>query len=197
MAALIHLNGTPGIGKSTIARRYVDDHPGVLNCDVDVLRSLIGGWERDFAAAGALIRPAALAMISAYLHAGHDVVFPQMPTEPAEVTRFENTARGAGAEFLERWLTDDPGAAVERFYRRGQDAPHDPWHAHVQRVVDADGGRAALSRHRDDLDRLLGQRPRAVVVASREGDPDSTYRDLLATLPKHKARRPIARPGPG
>ncbi|MCW2832638.1 MAG: hypothetical protein JWN68_591 [Nocardioides sp.] len=69
MARLIHLNGPPGIGKSTLARRYVADHPGVLNCDIDVLRTLIGGWEGDFGTAGALIRPSALAMIGAYLAA--------------------------------------------------------------------------------------------------------------------------------
>lgn len=78
MSRLIHLNGPPGIGKSTLARRYVADHRGVLNCDVDVLRTLIGGWQSDFQAAGALIRPAALAMIRAYLDNGHDVVLPQM-----------------------------------------------------------------------------------------------------------------------
>lgn len=43
VSRLIHLNGPPGIGKSTLARRYVDAHPGVLNCDIDVLRTLIGG----------------------------------------------------------------------------------------------------------------------------------------------------------
>lgn len=51
MSRLIHLNGPPGIGKSTLARRYVSEHPGVLNCDIDVLRTFIGGWEDDFAGA--------------------------------------------------------------------------------------------------------------------------------------------------
>ena len=52
MARLLHLNGPPGIGKSTLARRYAAEHHGVLNCDIDVLRTLIGGWEDDFAGAG-------------------------------------------------------------------------------------------------------------------------------------------------
>lgn len=55
---LLHLNGPPGVGKSTLARRYVRDNPGVLDCDVDVLRTLIGGWDRDFLGAGARQRPA-------------------------------------------------------------------------------------------------------------------------------------------
>jgi hypothetical protein len=47
------LAGAPGIGRSTLAGRYVADHPGVLNCDIDVLRTLIGGWGADFAEAWA------------------------------------------------------------------------------------------------------------------------------------------------
>jgi hypothetical protein len=45
---LIHLNGPPGIGKSTIAQLYVDEHPGTLNLDIDRVRCLIGGWRDDF-----------------------------------------------------------------------------------------------------------------------------------------------------
>ena len=107
MTRLIHLNGPPGIGKSTIARRYVDEHPGVLNCDIDVLRTFIGGWASDFVGAGSLLRPVALAMIEAHLQNGHDVVLPQMLFDPAELTRFEACADNAGAEFVERFLMDD------------------------------------------------------------------------------------------
>lgn len=182
MASLLHLNGPPGIGKSTIARRYADEHPGVLNCDVDVLRSLIGGWAQDFAEAGALIRPAAIAMIGAYLASGHDVVFPQMLLDPGEVARFEDCAVGAGAQFVERWLMDDPDASVARFYRRGQDEPQDPWHTQVRDIVTANGGRRALAGYHSDLERLLAQRPSAVVVDSIDGDIEATYQLLLATL---------------
>jgi hypothetical protein len=87
VSRLIHLNGPPGIGKSTLARRYVADHAGVLNCDIDMLRTLVGGWASDFPGAGALIRPAALAMIEAYLASGHDVVLPQMLADPAELVK--------------------------------------------------------------------------------------------------------------
>src|SRR5436305_7986509 len=129
VAALIHLEGAPGIGKSTIARRYVAEHPGVLNCDIDVLRTLIGGWSEDFVRAGALIRPAALAMIEAYLAGGGDVVLPQLIANPAEIERFEGCARTAGAQFIERVLMADVDQAVARFNHRGEGHPEDPWHA--------------------------------------------------------------------
>jgi predicted kinase len=47
MARLIHLNGRPGVGKSTVARLYAAEHPGTL-LDVDLVVSMIGGWRESF-----------------------------------------------------------------------------------------------------------------------------------------------------
>lgn len=182
MAQLLLLNGPPGIGKSTIARRYAADRPGVLVCDVDVLRTMISGWQDDFAGAGALIRPVALAMIRTYLEGGHDVVLPQLLMDPAEVARFEACAAQAGAAFVERFLMDDVAAAVARFGRRGADSPDDPWHDHVRRIVADEGGEEALAGWHADLERLLAERPAAQVIHSAEGDVEATYRALLASL---------------
>jgi hypothetical protein len=181
MSRLIHLNGPPGIGKSTLARRYVDEHPGVLNCDVDVLRTLIGGWQDDWLFAGRLVRPAALAMIEAYLGQGHDVVFPQMLVDPVELTRFEEAATRAGAELVARFLVDSEASAVARFHRRGE-GEADPWHDRVRRIVAAEGGDEVLVDYHNGLERLRSARPDAVVVESREGEVDATYRALVATL---------------
>lgn len=182
MARLIHLNGPPGIGKSTLARRYVDERPGVLNCDVDVLRTLIGGWQADFQAAGALIRPAALAMISAYLKQGRDVVFPQMLVDPRELAKFERCAHEVGAQFVECMLTDTQVAAVERFHRRGQDSAEDPWHTHVRAIVEQLGGDEFLTRCYAGLRALIDQRSTVVTVTSVEGRIDETYRTFVAAV---------------
>lgn len=182
MSRLIHLNGPPGIGKSTLARRFVDAHPGVLNCDVDVLRTLIGGWRGDFPRAGALIRPAALAMIEAYLGEGNDVVFPQMLIDPAELARFEAAATNVGAQFVERVLMDTRDASVARFHRRGHGEPDDPWHEQVRAIVAAEGGDAVITRSHAALERLLADRSDAVLIASSEGAIEQTYRSLMASL---------------
>ncbi|HEU4568089.1 MAG TPA: GNAT family N-acetyltransferase [Marmoricola sp.] len=185
-ARLIHLNGPPGIGKSTLARRYVAEHPGTLNCDVDVLRSLVGGWQQDFDTAGALIRPAAIAMIGAYLASGHDVVFPQMLVDPGELARFEAAATEAGADVVEVMLMDSASASLQRFHRRGGE---DPWHDQVREIVAGLGGDDLLLRSHQGLQVLAAQRPTVTVLTSVEGDEDATYRALLAALapagPRH------------
>ena len=181
MSRLIHLNGPPGIGKSTLARRYVEEHPGVLDCDIDVLRTLIGGWEDDFRRAGSLVRPAALAMIEAYLAAGSDVVLPQMLLDPRELARFEAAATRAGAAYVERVLMDSRDASVARFHRRGA-GEADPWHDTVRRIVEAGGGDRELRRCHEALERLLVERPAAVRIESTEGDAAATYHRLVRSL---------------
>jgi predicted kinase len=81
---LILLNGPPGCGKSTLARRYVEDHPLALNLDIDRIRDLLGRWPDHPHQAGLAARAIALAAARAHLRAGHDVMIPQyvgvMPT---------------------------------------------------------------------------------------------------------------------
>ncbi|HVQ88783.1 MAG TPA: AAA family ATPase [Actinomycetes bacterium] len=183
MARLIHLNGPPGIGKSTISRMYADAHTGVLNLDIDMLRTLIGGWQRDFEHAGELIRPAALAMIAGYLPTGNDVVLPSLLVRLDELQRFESAAVEVGAEFQEIFLMDSKARCLSRFHMRGvngQDA--DPWHNQVRALVESQGGDDVLAQYYDDLVALIAKREKAIVIETTVGCIDQTYSAVLNAL---------------
>lgn len=178
MATLIHLNGAPGVGKSTVAERYVAEHAGVLNCDVDRLRCFVGGWQDAFEVTGAIIRPVAMAMIRAHLDGGHDVVLPQMLASEDERAKFRAVATESGHEYVHILLQAPPGEARARFYGRRED---DSLHAVIRAVVDDEGGAAAI----DDLDRRLAQMAASAqdaLCVDAGADIERTYRAVVAVV---------------
>lgn len=188
MPRLIHLNGPPGIGKSTLARLYVDAHPGVLNLDIDQVRAMIGGWRDRFAETGEIVRPVALSMARAHLRAGRDVIMPQFLARLSEIERFEAVARDSGAVFCEVVLMDTKQRSLERFNRRGEDDEL-PWHRQVQEIVERSGGQALLAEGYDRLTSTLTARPDAIVIPSAAGAIRPTYEALAAILdPKPEPR---------
>jgi predicted kinase len=178
---LIHVNGPPGIGKSTIAELYVDDHPETLNLDIDQVRRLIGGWREDFLAAGELVRPLALVMADTHLSAGHDVVMPQYLGRLSEIERFEAVALANQSLFCEVVLWDGKDRCVERFVERGDDAEH-PWHREVALIVERSGGRQHLAECHDQLSEVIQARPAATIVQSKPGAIQATYQSVIAAL---------------
>ncbi|MEV6282893.1 AAA family ATPase [Kribbella sp. NPDC051770] len=176
MPRLIHLNGPPGIGKSTLAALYADRAPGILNLDVDVVHRLVGGWADENNRTWDLVWPVVHAMAATHLGGGHDVVVPQYHARPDEIATLEGLAHRHQASFHEVILLDGREAAAERFARRAG-ATDDPWirHHHLSR--------ARLDALYDDLLRLSEARPDAVVVPSTADAVEATYELLLAKLP--------------
>jgi predicted kinase len=188
MPRLIHLNGPPAIGKSTLAQRYVDQHAGVLNLDIDLVRRLIGGWREDFSASGRLVRPVALSMARAHLQGGHDVVMPQYLGQLSEIEKFEAAARESQAQFVEVFLMNTKAQCLRRFAERSR-AATEPWHREVNDLVASSGGMPMLGQMHDQLTELMELRPDAVVVRSGEGAVERTYLTLLRALGGDIAQR--------
>jgi predicted kinase len=173
---VLHLNGPPGVGKSTLARRWADEHAGTLLLDVDELRTWVSGWREDFAETGARIRPVALAALAAYVAAGGDVVLPQLIANSAELARFEAAARSAGGRFVEVFLETEE--LETRFAARERDRP---WLEAVHELVEQ-APPDHLRRYADRLDALAAARPDAVRLSTATGDVDGAYAALVAAV---------------
>lgn len=181
MSRLILLNGPPGVGKSTLARRYADEHPLVLNLDVDRVRDLVGGWRTAPHAAGLLAREIALAAARVHLGAGHDVVVPQFLGRLAFIEQLERLAGEVGADFHEIVLLDGKTAMLRRFERRGRESA-EAAHQDAWAQLERDGGLAELSAMYDRLLSVLAVRPGARTVRCAEGAEDVAYRELVRLL---------------
>jgi predicted kinase len=164
---LILLNGPPACGKSTLAQRYIEDHPLALNLDIDRIGQLIGGWHTDRHATGTLARAAALAAARVHLAAGHDVVIPQFVGRPAFLEAVARLARESGADFHEVVLLDAKDNAMRRFAARPTSAAVEPM---------------ALAAMYDDLLAVIAVRPGAKIVSTVDGEEDRAYQDFLACL---------------
>lgn len=136
MPTLLHLNGPSGVGKSTLARAHAAAHPGTLVCDIDELRSWVSGWADDFVGTGEAVRSSALALLTAYLRTGRDVVLPQLIVTPAQVERFEAAAAEAGATYAGVVLDVAPDVLLHRLHAR----PDTPVTAVISRIIEERGG---------------------------------------------------------
>jgi len=178
MSRLIHLNGPSRVGKSTLARRYADEHPGCLRLDLDMLTGLIGGWRQDFSAALDMARPLGWAMATRHLQDGYDVVVPQLVTSHDTVPGPDDVARKAGAAYIEVALLVD---VDEHLLRLRSNQPGNDVEALSQGFLE-DPESNLVSRIRQHLAEYLVGRPETIQLDTTGVGRDATYERLLEVL---------------
>jgi predicted kinase len=176
---LLLLNGAPGVGKSTLARRYVDDHPLALLLEVDGIRTALGRWD-EVEGSRLAARRLAAAMAEAHLRDGHDVVVPQFLGRLPFIDTLDAIAQQTGSSFREVILGADDDAIVERFRARRSDLAA-MGHAHPQADVDARDIAREIAAAQRSLDVVRAARPGTILVAATR-DADATYRALSAVV---------------
>lgn len=171
---LVLLNGPPAVGKSTLARRYADDHPLTLVLEIDAVRALLGTWLEEWERSGPAARRIALAMARAHLEAGHDVIVPQLLTRRAFVDELQATTEASGATFFEFALIDARETVLERLEQRSE-----PGDAFSARALMEKQGNAPGDAY-DGFVAALHDRPDAIVIH----DPlsEAAYESLLRFL---------------
>lgn len=170
MPKLVLLNGPPAVGKSTVARRYADEHPLTLVLEIDVVRGLLGAWLDDPQRSGWAARMIALAMARTHLEAGQDVIVPQLLTRREFVEMLRETTEAAGAAFYEVALMDPRDVVLARLEQRRETGGFS-----ARALMERQGNTPGQTY--DSFVAALAERPDAIVI----DDPlsDEAYERLV------------------
>jgi predicted kinase len=172
---LIHLNGAAGIGKDTIAQRYIDDNPLALCIRSDELIVQLGQWQDNYDPARHLAFDLLLQMAATHLRAGHDVIVPHLLTDLEEAEALEKVAQDQHVQFVEIVLSAGREDALERVFARGtRGEPGAP------PLTQAD--RPEFEELYDNVQVAVGKRPQAVIVNSVRDDIDDTYKQVVKAI---------------
>jgi predicted kinase len=179
---LIHVNGAPGMGKSSLARRWVADNPLTLLLEIDEIRAALGGWE-DVPESRLIARDLAVALAEAHLGAGRDVVVPQYVGRNEFIATLEGSARGVGAVFVEVLMDAPVVVAVNRFNtRRGHLRARGQ--RHTEGEVPDELVEAAVEDARERLAQVAVARG-GVIQIRADRSLEDTYAELLAAFRDH------------
>jgi AAA domain-containing protein len=177
---LIHLNGPSRVGKSTLARRYADEHPGTLTLDLDLLAGLIGGWKEDFSAALKVARGHGRELATRHLRSGYDVILPQLVTiydhdpDPA----FEIAAGTADATYIQVALMVDDQEHLQRLHGK---RPTTEVEARIQTALENPES-DLVQKIRRHLNDYLAKRPHTIRLDTTGLGEDASYEGLLKVL---------------
>jgi chloramphenicol 3-O-phosphotransferase len=181
IARLILVNGPPASGKSTLARRYVDDHDGAALVEVDTLQMTLPNWEKDEATRLAAAELAGAAIVE-HLGAGRDVVMAQYFGPLGYIVLLEDVAREHGATFVEVILATGATIAIDRFRARRRAMAERGERNPERDIADADVETFILDAV-ERLTQLPTARPESrVIPVDLEASEDEVYRRLRSVL---------------
>lgn len=116
---LLLINGPVSVGKTTIAQRYVQDHPLALILSADEFVGSMGHW-LEMEEEAQLLALKYIGLVAAeHLRAGYHVAVPYLLARPGDMAVFEAAAQAGNARLFECALTMPKDEVIARAVARG------------------------------------------------------------------------------
>lgn len=171
------LYGFAGSGKSTIAKKYLDEHSLSIAIEGDAIISMIGQWRKFEKESRALVFEDTLSITRNHLTKGCTVLLPYLLTDNTHAEIFESLALEHGCIFREVYLKNGNDVAIERLLERG--------------VWGEEGSPALTKSDMSEIEELfeimekeMSKRPNCMIVEIQKDDIDATYRKFLELVSK-------------
>jgi predicted kinase len=175
---LILLNGNPGMGKTTLAQRYVDEHPMTLNLDIDNIWIMMGQWQQSRPHSEIQKLKYAYAIADMHLADGYDVIVPNLIENVEEYERFEKIALANKAAFKEVVLISNQEDAIERCKSRARRMGYADGFR-PGGILDTSGRELKLANMYENMLATIAVRENVIRIDSIEGEIDEAYQKLL------------------
>jgi len=172
---LIILNGPCGIGKSTIAQKYINDHPMALAIEIDELIVMLGQWNTHEAIARPLAIELAKQMAQTHLKAHYDVIIPYIIISADIAQAFEEIAKKEQVRFFEFALMADKTDSIGRMLERGT------WGEQGSSPLTKNDIPTIEDRY-DQMQKVLQTRPKTIKINSIKNTITKTYEQMLKLL---------------
>jgi predicted kinase len=172
---MIFLNGFAGCGKSTLSKRYIDDHQLALGFEGDELIAMFGQWRSDWEKSAELKLIHTKNIVKTHLELGYDVVLPFLLQNIDHVEEYVTLTSELDVGFYEFYLDVPKDQAIERLLQRGSwGEPDSP------PFVDSDAPKINSLFERMAL--ATATRKGAIKIQPVLGDIESTYQEILSHL---------------
>ena len=169
---LIILYGFAASGKTTIATKYISDHPLSMMIEEDLLIDMVGQWRKFEDKARDLVYKHICSIVKNQLQAGYVVILPCLLTDATRAESFQRIAEEAGCPLYEVYLEGSKEVAITRLLKRGT------WgEAGSPPLTDED--RPEIETLFETMEREMAKRKNVVPLTVTKGDVDTTYQKLL------------------
>jgi predicted kinase len=172
---LILLYGFASSGKTTISKKYLEQHPLSLSIEGDQIISMMGCWREHEAEAREIVFEHTKEMAQLHLRKGHDVLLPYLLTNPEHASIFETIADEMAIDFYEVYIKIERDEAIKRLLSRGV------WGEEGSPQLTEDD-LPEINELYDVMEQAMGERKQLKIVESELGDIGGTYSKFLNSI---------------